>query len=93
VIKENLHYDTITDSLIIEREQDIEGILDTCKALANDAPTGWKGEVHHVASIPLIVYEKVLNETGIDLLKDKAAMKRFLNDPDNKFLRTKLGIV
>jgi hypothetical protein len=44
-----------------------------------------------VASIPLVIIEKYKNEKGIDLMKDKAAMKRFLNDPDNKFLRVKPG--
>ncbi len=90
-IATRVHYEESGDKLIIERTQDVEPILDTNKRIANDAPTNWKGEFHHVASIPLILIEKYKNEKGIDLMKDKAAMKRFLNDPDNKFIRTKPG--
>ncbi len=85
------HYDEQADRLYVERIQDVEPILNRNKALRNEASTNWQGDFHHVASIPLVIIEKVKNETGVDLLKDKAAMKRFLNDPDNKFLRTKPG--
>lgn len=87
------HYDEAEDRLIVERIQDVESIVEHNKQLANDAPTNWRGDMHHIASIPLVIIEKVKNETGVDLLKDQAALRRFLNDPDNKFFRTKLGRV
>jgi hypothetical protein len=90
-VQTRVHYEEDGDRLIIQRIQDVEPILEANKAKANDARTDWKGEFHHVASIPLVIIEKYKNEKGIDLMKDKAAMKRFLNDPDNKFLRVKPG--
>jgi hypothetical protein len=87
------HYDEMEDKLTVRRVQDVEPIVERNKALANDAPTTWQRDMHHVASIPLVIIEKVKNEQGIDLLKDAVAMKRFLNDPDNAFLRTKRGRV
>jgi hypothetical protein len=89
----NFHYDELDDKLTIERVQDVEPYIERNKRLANHAPANWRGEFHHVASIPLVVIEKVKKETGMDLLKDREAMKRFLNDPDNKYFRTKLGTV
>jgi hypothetical protein len=85
------HYEEDGDKLIVERVQDVEPILNDNKRALNNASSSWKGEFHHVASIPLVIIEKYKNEKGIDLLKDKAALKKFLNDPDNKFFRTKPG--
>jgi hypothetical protein len=92
-VQTTVHYDEMEDQLIIKRSQDLEPILESNKRSLNDSPTNWKGEFHHVAAIPLVIIEKYKNEKGIDLMKDKAAMKRFLNDPDNKFFRTKPGKV
>jgi hypothetical protein len=87
------HYDESNDRLFIERIQDTNQIVDINKKAANSAQTNWRGDLHHVASIPLVLIEKYKNEFGIDLMNDKEALKRFLNDPDNKFLRTKPGKV
>jgi hypothetical protein len=46
--------------------------------------------MHKVASIPMNVYFD-LKEKGI--LDDPAALKRWLNDSDNRFFRTKAGRV
>jgi hypothetical protein len=85
------HYDEMEDKLTVERVQDVEPIIEYNKALANDAPTNWRGDMHRVASIPFVIIEKHKNETGVDLMKDEVALRRFLNDPDNRMFRTKLG--
>jgi hypothetical protein len=92
-VQTRVHYEEQGDKLIIERIQDVEPILTDNKKALNNAATNWKGEFHHVASIPLVIIEKYKNEHGIDLMKDKAAMKKFLNDPDHKYFRTKPGSI
>lgn len=86
------HYDEAQDRLVVQRTQDIEPILEENKLKANNADSNWTGEFHHVASIPCVIIEKVKNETGLDLMTcSREERNRFLNDPSNRFLRTKLG--
>ena len=42
-----------------------------------------------VASIPIAVFDIALHQ-GYDLLNDPDALKRFLNDPENRAFRTTL---
>jgi len=74
----------------IQEKQDVSGIVEANKsAYANvDNKANWKGDWHHVASIPLTVYYD-LKQQGI--LDDKLALKRWLNDPDNKYFRVRPG--
>jgi hypothetical protein len=55
-----------------------------------DGKANWNGEWHLVASIPEALYYKMKAEGKID---DQAYMKRWLNDPDNQFFRTRPGKV
>ena len=41
-----------------------------------------------VASIPVGIWEKWMTETNGAIEKDHNLMKKYLNDPDNAFLRT-----
>lgn len=91
IVSTQFHYDQAEDRLIVKRTQDVESVIEMNKLEANTANTNWKGELHKVASIPMVIIEKYKNEKGVDLLNDSIAMKKFLNDPDNKFLRTKNG--
>jgi len=91
LIDTRYHYDAVEDKLTVQRIQDVEPIIEANKRAANDASSNWRGDMHHVASIPLVVLEHYRNRLGIDLLKDGAALKRFLNDPENAFMRTKRG--
>lgn len=86
------HYEESGDKLIVERVQDIEPILESNKQAANQAAATWGSDLNKVASIPFVIIEKYRNQ-GIDLMRDPVAMKRFLNDPDNRYFRTKLGKV
>lgn len=88
------HYDASDGTTWIERVQDVEPILKETKALFNNAPEfgRYKRDMVKVASIPVVIYEEYLKR-GIDLLKDDAALRRFLNDPDNRAFRTTPGKV
>lgn len=95
MIKEEYKYDPDNDRLYIKRTQDVEPILEANKIQYNNADKHFKSEAfNHVARIPLILLEKWSRDHGIkfeEVMNNEAVMKRFLNDPSNKFLRTKPG--
>lgn len=96
-VETKYHFDG--DRLIIERVQDIEPIIEENKRRMNawyghNESNRWRGDVHHVASVPEVVIEKWCNEHGFtyeDFIKDSSICKRFLNDPANANFRTKPG--
>ena len=85
------------NNLVRERIQDVEPILDRNKALQN-APQS-KSELmgHHIASIPLVIVEKWINEDNFNVLDTakhgKQAITQFLrrklSDPDWRYLRAR----
>ena len=46
-----------------------------------------------VASIPLVVWQNWMKETNGEIQKDPKVLARYLNDPDNAFLRTHNSVV
>ena len=79
---------------VLERVQDVEPILARNKALAShDEGYSPSRELRRAASIPLVVAEKWRNELGIDVLDPDhwPAVKRLLNDPEWRWLRTAGG--
>ncbi len=93
-IKTKLHYVDHEDTLIVQRTQDVEPYLDKNKRAFNDAQeTGrFKGDFVKMAEIPLSVIEQWMKE-GINIFDDnsKAAIRKKLNDPDYRYLRTTPG--
>lgn len=89
------HYDDVEDRIWTETVQDAEPLLELNLLARNeyDERARWKGDTHHVASVPLVVIDRIKRTTGIDLLRDKAAQRAFLNDPDNRMFRTRPGRV
>lgn len=83
------HYDDATDTALIEKRQDVSDILKANKAEFNE-DHGRYGEWTKVASIPLSVYYDLKAQGIVD---DPVAMKRWLNDADNRFFRTRPGTV
>ena len=79
-------------SVTIETVQTVDAVAEDNKAVFNqfDERTNWKGDMHRVASIPMSIFYD-LQRKGI--LNDPAAMKRWLNDPDNRVFRTRPGQV
>ena len=72
--------------------QDVEPILEENKQAYNNygdlLTPGKSGEGVRVASIPTNIWNKWMKETNGEIQRDHNLMKRYLNDPDNKFLRT-----
>jgi hypothetical protein len=89
-IRELFYYDPDGDRSRIETVQEVDPILADCKAhmAETDERTRWKGEMHRVASIPLVLFYKLLRE---GIIHDKKAMKRWLNDPENRSFRIRPG--
>lgn len=87
---EYFSYNDDDDTFTIETEYNADALVEANKRSFNDAGGNWKGDLHRVAQIPMPLYWE-LQEKGI--LDDQAAFKRWLNDPDNRFFRTRPGKV
>jgi hypothetical protein len=91
-ITRHWHYNTDTDEVTIQTQQDVTDVIEANKAIYNsvDEKANWTGEWHLVASIPEALYYKMKAEGKID---DQEYMKRWLNDSENQFFRTRPGKV
>ncbi len=95
-VKQWFHMEDDADSFTIQTEQPVDDLIDANKAQFNEFSSGrdtWGDGIDRrtkVASIPMNVYQD-LKTRGI--LKDQAAFKRWLNDPDNAVFRTRPGVV
>jgi len=79
------------DQIVIATSQDVTSIVEANKRSANAIDKHHKhGEWSKVASIPLSTYYQ-LKEQGI--VDDPVRFKRWLNDSDNKYFRTRGGTV
>jgi hypothetical protein len=72
-------------------DEDVQDVLEMNKAMANHND-GWMSEKwgRRAARIPMAVWLKWLTEDGVDVFKPEGAeyLKRKLNDPDWRHLRT-----
>ena len=86
------HYDAEKDEATIETIIDATQIVSDNKERFNsfDEKANWKGDMHHVASIPMALFYQMKAEGKLD---DQAYMKRWLNSPENRFFRTRPGKV
>ena len=76
---------------VIETKQQISGIAESNKRSFADTDTKARyGDMAKVASIPLNVYYELKRQGIVD---DPKAMKKWLNDPDNRAFRTRGGTV
>lgn len=87
--------------LIIETKVDLSGFAEATKQAYNEnsGKTGWGDNPYdpknHIACIPPEIIGE-LNKQGIMKgyhVIDMPALKRWLNDPDNRVFRTRGGIV
>jgi len=89
------HYDVATDRTIIETVQDVAPILESNKTLQKHDDQGWSPsrDLRRAATIPDIIVLKWRNEYGIDVFDRNhwPAVKRLLNDPEWRYLRTAPG--
>ena len=84
------HYDPHTEGFTSEDVQDAEPTIELNKLQMNEVSSGWKGDLHHVARIPLVIYEN-LRKAGI--LEDRKKFRAWLNDRDQRAFRTRPGNV
>lgn len=93
---ERLHT-TDGQEFTVERIADVEPVIDLNKQLQRDNPSGMGAsrEWKHVAEIPVMVWQIWCQQYGTDPLAkgNEALLKRLLNDPDNRWLRTSEGRV
>jgi hypothetical protein len=87
------HYDELTDFTHIEYKQDIQPIIDMNKALHNTSKQhdGVKDAWVHAAIIPQIVQIQWMKDHGIkDVYSEEywPKVKRLLNSPDYRYLKT-----
>lgn len=83
-------YHDDTDSFTIETVQEVDDVVEDNKRDFNDAEGTWRGDMHKVASIPMALYTDLKQQGIID---DPARFKKWLNDPGNRFFRTRPGRV
>ena len=80
---------------VIETIQDVSDIVEQNKQEFNNASTTWGEDVfdNKIASIPMTVIDDLNQKQimqGFQIL-DMKRFKEFLNNPDNRFFRTKPG--
>ena len=82
-------------NVVIATEQDVTDIIEQNKREYNANNGAWGGDIldNKIASIPMTVIDD-LNKKGImrgfDVL-DQKLFRKWLNDPDNRFFRTRQG--
>lgn len=93
-ITEWFTYDPQTKTCTIRTVQDVTPILEVNKALQNHDDRGWGVSrfFRRAASIPVTIIHKWKVEENIDVFdpNDAKAVRKKLNDPDYRFLRTAL---
>lgn len=74
----------------LETQQDVEHVLEGNKILQNDVDERARYGEHltRMASVPLVIWMKWKQEGDVN---DPAFLRKKLNDPENKFLRTRPG--
>lgn len=86
------NYDHSTGITTIETLQDVQPFIDKNKALHNTSyqRDGIKDDWQHLATIPIGVQMVWLKEYGIDVYKPEhiPRIRKLLNDPDYRYLKT-----
>lgn len=79
--------------MVIKRTQDVQPYFDANAKERSSDTGGWKGDLHKVASIPLVVFEAMCKEAGCNLLapEHRQTLISMLNNRDYLRLRTKEG--
>lgn len=97
-VTEHFHKDAMSGEVTIKHSQDVQTVIDAnkIKRIENNS---WKGDLHHVASIPIVVVEMWRNElaqqgaVNTDPLakENKKFLIAKINSGDWSKLRTKEG--
>lgn len=86
-IKKLFHYDDATGDVTIETRQHLDPVLGNNQEMRNAARSGWKGDMHLVASIPKVVW----NSLPEGIREDMNELRKWLDQSDQKVFRTKEG--
>jgi len=88
-------YEESADQVTLTTHQDAQPILDRNaqerNSGVNNPATTAVGR--KVASIPLVVWQNWMKETNGAIQHDPGLLAKYLNDPDNAYLRTHRSIV
>lgn len=92
---EVFHFDDATHQATIQTTMDVEPIIEQNKKMMNQGDSGYSPsrEMKRIASIPNEVLMTWQMRYGVDVLKKENVhlLKRLLNDPEWKYLRTAPG--
>jgi hypothetical protein len=85
------HYDHATDEIFFETKQEVDPLLEYTKANYNatDERARW-GDGQIVAEIPAVIWGQMLKDGRAH---DPAAIRAWVNSPDNRMFRTRPGKV
>lgn len=77
-------------NITLHTQSDYTAIIEANKRESNvvDERANWRGDMHRVARIPMDI---LLDLQRKGITKDRAAFKKWLNDPENRFFRTRPG--
>ncbi len=97
-IVSEFHYDEMQDLSVVRRIQDCEPIVENNKQLQS-LNSGYTADrsMKRIASIPLVVAEKWIVEDGVNWMalpkhEKMKYLRRKLNDPQWRYLRTSEGV-
>jgi hypothetical protein len=94
--RHTIAHDDGDGGLVLETKQNVGHIIESNKQMYNQVSSQDKwGDLTHVARLPLTVVDE-LNKKNVMrgfAVVDEKAFRMFLNDPDNRFFRTRPGTV
>ena len=88
-------YEESADKVTLTTSQDAQPILDRNAYERNNQINANANSVfgRKVASIPLVLWQEWMKQTNGEIQKDPTLLAKYLNDPDNAFLRTHNSVV
>lgn len=94
-IIETMHYDEMTGETVIQKSQDMKGYLDQNQKERENQVSGWKGDLHKIATVPLTLVEEWCKKHQCNILQkeNRHLLMLELNDRNHSKLRTKEGRV
>lgn len=89
-IRRQFRYDNTDETFVVQTTQDVEPTIELTKAFYNatDERAPWKGDLHKVASIPLVVWADLVRK---GIAYDDAALRRWLDDSEQRVFRVRPG--
>ena len=85
------HYDEGEDAFRYHQEIEAQPLLDVNRELSNDAPVRW-GDGKVIARVPMLQWF-LMNQLGLFERGNETALKKWLNDADNRGFRVRPGSV